>query len=593
MSRRITPFDVPSQTEMILHSLYREKIEQEKVRYTGYEKGVLLKDFAKVITTDSMLTVNESVLRFMLEAASTALGPFGGDKMVIKDLGKYPTTRHVFLTNDLYEFLNHLEFEHPVAKMFFDLAMTVESEVGDGVATTIVLASSLSIKGLELVRLGLHPTVVINGLDLGLKLSLEYLDRNSVRVDINDTGALQAITTTAIRNKVASELQEDVSKTVVEMFSRIIRSELRRIDFITLKVERTIGQSLRDSTFLNGVILRNEVIDREMPKSIWNARVAIISKPIVTRDFRKPIRYDEVVYEFEETSAYRSYSNARRTILNDAADRIIASGANALFCEGIDEVVIERLKRCGILAVRRLVPEDMERIARATGATIVPSPDQLSPEYLGYARSIQEKEVGDSKFIFVESGLNNSPQSVLIVAPYDEIARDAEHAILNSLRSLETLRNDARVVAGGGIALLGAAMHLRNKAIETGSKVSLVLDAFADALEDIHKCIVSNAGYQPIDVIAEVKHMHHEGKLNYGFDVVSGEFKDFILSGIVDPIYVVKQALISAVTLAKSVIKTDCVYYIPRTRRELIEKRKKERVLKGKGPGDWVEEKEY
>ncbi|MCS7137685.1 MAG: TCP-1/cpn60 chaperonin family protein [Candidatus Caldarchaeum sp.] len=591
---RITPADVPSITHMIGSSLLREELEQKIIKSTALQKGILLKDYAKAVEKDSVVFHKESVAKFMYDMVKTAIGPFGHDKMVSKDLGKYPTTRHVFVTNDIYEFLNLLEFKHPIAKMVVDLAKSVDSEVGDGVASTVLLACSLVLNGCELVREGLHPTVVVEGYLKALSITLETLEKNSFIVSSHDEQVLEKIALSAMRNKAADGIEPAVAKSIVRVFQGLRNSPGNYLNIADLKIERAIGSSLEDSLFVEGVILKNEVIHDEMPKKIHDGRVALISKPIVTRDFRKPVGYDDIVFDFEEPTAYRSYSSYREKVLKEAANKIISTGANVVFLsEGIDEIAINVFVKNNVLAVRRIVPEDMERLAKATGGFIVASPSQLNPEHLGNARLVEEKKIGDSEWVFVVGREGGGPRSILITAPYDEYARDAEHLLVNSLKTLASFQREPRVLAGGGIALFHAAAIVREKALTEPSKKALAMQKFADALESVHSSIVENSGHDTINVIAELRRMHARGIHDAGFDVMTGEYVRFIPAGIVDPFLVVKQALVSAVEFATLVLKVDGIYYIPRTRRELIEKKKAEAKRSGKDSGSWVEEKQY
>jgi chaperonin GroEL (HSP60 family) len=591
---RVTPADIPSQGQMITSSLMKEEMEQEIIRYTGLERGTILKDYARVRDRESIFFEHGAVIKYMYDMVKTVLGPFGQDKMVSKDLGAAPPTRHVFVTNDIYEFLNLLEFKHPVAKILVDMAKTVDSEVGDGVAAAAVLGCSLVLHGCDLLRMGLHPTTIVEGFEMGLRTCLYRLEEIAIPIRLEDTSILEAVALSAIRNKAVQNIEPVVARTVAGIFQRLRRIPNNYLDMSKIKIERTIGPSLDNTLYINGVILRNEVIHDEMPKKVVNGRVALISKPVVTRDFDKPVGYDEVVFEFEDPTAYRRYSGYREKVLVEAANRIVATGANILFLtKGIDEIAINILRKNNILAVRRIVPEDMERLAAATGGTIVTTPDLLHSEHLGMARLVEERKIGDSEWVIVEGSMDGGPQSILVTAPYDEFARDAEHLILNSLRTLAALEWDPRIIPGGGVALLDAALTVRDEAWRVGSKASLAMERFADALEDVHRAIVANAGYDQLDVVAEVRRMHYRGMRDYGYDVYAGEYKQFIKAGILDPLYVVRQALISAVAYAELILKIDSIFYIPRTRRELMEKRKAERRRKGKRPGDWVEEKQY
>ena len=74
---------------------------------------------------------------------------------------------------------------------------------------------------------------------------------------------------------------------------------------------------------------------------------------------------------------------------------MIASGANVVFCQkGIDDLAQHYLANAGILALRRVIKKDMDKLSKATGANIVTSLDELTPNDLGTAGLVEEKRVG-------------------------------------------------------------------------------------------------------------------------------------------------------------------------------------------------------
>ena len=85
-------------------------------------------------------------------------------------------------------------------------------------------------------------------------------------------------------------------------------------------------------------------------------------------------------------------------------DKIVATGANVLFCQkGIDDIAQHYLAKAGIFALRRVKKTDMEKLARATGASLVSSIDAITAEELGFAGSVEEKKVAGEEMTFVRA----------------------------------------------------------------------------------------------------------------------------------------------------------------------------------------------
>ena len=98
------------------------------------------------------------------------------------------------------------------------------------------------------------------------------------------------------------------------------------------------------------------------------------------------------------------------------------------------------------------------------------------------------------------------------------------------------------IVPGGGIALLNATQYIKAKT--KGEQVLL------NAIKSPFKVILDNAGISPIPVFL-VK--------GFGLNVVTGKSVEMIKNGIIDPLLVTKSALTNAVSVATTILSTDCV----------------------------------
>ena len=98
------------------------------------------------------------------------------------------------------------------------------------------------------------------------------------------------------------------------------------------------------------------------------------------------------------------------------------------------------------------------------------------------------------------------------------------------------------IVPGGGIALLNAASKL--KSVTEGEKI------FIEAIKAPYKTILNNAGLDT-NIFT--------GKKGWGINVVTGKPVSMIKAGIIDPVLVTKTALKNAVSVATTILSTDCV----------------------------------
>ena len=97
------------------------------------------------------------------------------------------------------------------------------------------------------------------------------------------------------------------------------------------------------------------------------------------------------------------------------------------------------------------------------------------------------------------------------------------------------------IVPGGGVALLNAALNIKEDNVGEEILSKAILSPF--------RTILSNAGMKP-------QTPENEGE---GIDVVTGNMVHMINSGIIDPLLVTKSALQNAASVATTILSTDCV----------------------------------
>src|SRR3989441_12543442 len=97
------------------------------------------------------------------------------------------------------------------------------------------------------------------------------------------------------------------------------------------------------------------------------------------------------------------------------ADHVAKTGANVLFSEkSIDDEVLSLLSKKGILTLKNVSSSDMEKLAKATGGSVVGTTRELSKEALGYAKLVEEVKNGDDKLVYVREGKNTKAGTIMI-----------------------------------------------------------------------------------------------------------------------------------------------------------------------------------
>merc|ERR1712000_182233 len=108
-----------------------------------------------------------------------------------------------------------------------------------------------------------------------------------------------------------------------------------------------------------------------------------------------------------ETKQVEEIRQREMDITKEKIQRILDSGARVILTsKGIDDLCLKYFVEAGAIAVRRVKPEDLKRIAKATGGRIVTTLADMEgnecfdAECLGDAEEVSEERVGDGELIY-------------------------------------------------------------------------------------------------------------------------------------------------------------------------------------------------
>ncbi|MCP1715784.1 thermosome [Methanocalculus alkaliphilus] len=514
----------------------------------GGQQILILKEGSSRTRGRDAQSMNIAAAKAVAAAVRTTLGPKGMDKMLVDTIGD------VVITNDGVTILKEMDIEHPAAKMMVEIAKTQDDEVGDGTTTAVVVGGELLKKAEDLLEQDVHPTVIAQGYRQAAEKAQEILRELAFDVKPNDIAMLTKIAETAMTGKGAESAKEKLCGLIVKAIT-MVADEDGTVDIDNVKVEKKVGGSIDDSEIIEGMIIDKERVHPGMPKVVTNAKILLLNAAI---EFKKT----EVDAEISITSPdqLQMFLDEEEKMIKTIVNKVIASGANVVFCQkGIDDIAQHYLAKAGIFAVRRVKKSDIEKLARATGGSVVSSIDAIAEEELGVAGKIEEKKVSGEEMIFVEECKNPKAVSIIIKGGTDHVVDELERAIEDSLRVVGVVVEDKKVVAGGGAPEIELSLRLREYASSVGGRAQLAIEAFASALEIIPRTLAENAGLDPIDMLVDLRAAHEQGNKTFGLNVFDAKPADMKDSGVVEPLRVKTQAISSAAEVAVMILRIDDV----------------------------------
>jgi thermosome len=495
---------------------------------------------------------NIMAARVIGEVLKTTLGPRGMDKMLIDNLGD------ITITNDGAAILKEIEVEHPAAKMMVEIAKTQDDMVGDGTTTAVVLASELLKKAEELLDQNIHPTILVSGYRKAAQRAIEVVNEFSVPIDIKDRKTMLKVALTSMGSKAVGSAKEHLAEIAIDSVSQIIeqRADKTIADIDNIQLIKKTGRGLLDTELVQGIIVDKEIVHPGMPRKKENAKIALLDSAL-------EIEKTEISAEIRirDPTQMKAFLDQENSMMQEMADKIKKSGAQVVFCQkGIDDMVQHFLSKEGIMAARRVKESDMEKLARATGGKVISNLNDLKEADLGFAGIVEERKIGEDKMIFVEKCKDPHSVAILVRAGLERMVDEAERAIVDALSVVSDVTEDNKIVAGGGAVEIEVAKELRKYAIKIGGREQLAIEAFAGAMEIIPKALAENAGFDPIDVLAELRSVHEKENGKYiGINVFTGKVENSIDNGVIEPTVVKIQAIKSAAESASMILRIDDV----------------------------------
>jgi len=494
---------------------------------------------------------NIAAAKAVADIVRSTLGPKGMDKMLVDSIGD------ITITNDGVTILEEMEVEHPAAKMMVEVAKTQNEEVGDGTTTAVILAGELLKRAETLLDQEIHPTIITKGYKLAKEEALRILEEIAIPIDIKDTETLKKIVITAMSGKSGKEAAPKLAEVIIEAVRSVVEEKngKLKIDKDNIKRVKKHGAAAEETQLIKGVIVDKEIVHPQMPKSIKNAKIALLDCPL-------EIEKTETDAQIRITSPeqLQAFLEQEQKMLKEMVNKIASVGANVVFCEkGIDDLAQHYLAKKGIAACRRIKRSDLEALAKATGARIVSNLDDLTEKDLGYAELVEERKIAGEAMTFVTGCKNPKSVTILVRGSTEHVVDEIDRNIEDGIGALISALEVGKVVPGAGAIEAELAKRIREFAEKFSGREQLAIQEFANSLEIIPRTLAENAGLDPIDILVELRAAHEHGKTNYGVDVFSGKIVDSLELGVVEPLKVKTQAIKTAAEAAEMILRIDDV----------------------------------
>lgn len=497
-------------------------------------------------------------INLLADAVGSTLGPKGRNAVLDDQYGS------PIITNDGVSIARKINIEDSAmnigCRIIKQAAEKVNNEAGDGTTTTTVIAQSLINNGSFLVdEGGDDPLAIKRQLDDSLPIIREFL--SSISKKITDKKEAIDVATISVESKKLGKLIANAIYDVGE--HGVVTAEISPFYETTTDI-------VEGYRFYRGYLSPYMITNIETMEAELNEPYIILT--------------DKKINEFSEIqpSIEACLANKIKDILIiclDASDEVIATSLTNNI-KGITKIIIVKSPSQG-----RKVEELLKDISIVTGGTVISENNGLSlrkivnTDNFGRAKKviinedsttiiegsgsldlvnkrIKELEtLYESKKTTVEGeeirqriGKLSGKVAVIKVGGTTEVEQIAlKHKIDDALSATNVAIKEG-IVPGGGLALLKCSDYLEKNLPDSPGKSLLV-----EALKAPFEKICSNAGIDSEEAIEKINSLPD----NYGLDTLTGEYKDLLKEGIVDPLKVSIVVVEAAVSVAGILLTTN------------------------------------
>lgn len=506
--------------------------------------------------------------RLIADLVKGFLGPRGLEKMFIDILGE------MIVTKDGATFLRKIDVEHPAAKVIIEASNAVDNAVGDGTTSVVVLAGALVEKAEDLLEMGISPAVISDGYHNALQMAIGIIRKVARNSTNYDRKIMKYLVDTCLRSKAVSHFTEEmkIPSLVVDGICRVADFSKSYLDVDDIKIEEKIGIS-SDMQLVLGTVIDKTIDESSMPRIIENAQILLLDNDI--QDERT--KTDAEIRISDPTEVTHFLDNKTRNLVQKI-QCVIKSGANVIFSRGgIDPLALNHFAKNRILTVRRVKENDLLWLAKATGAKVVKDLDTISSTDFGYAAKVYEKMVCDDKMVFVDGCSNPKSITFLLRASSKKILDEFHRTVLDSIYVLRNFIMEPKIVPGGGAVEAFIAQLIKDRSNLISGKEQIVIQKFAEALEEIPLTIAKNAGMNTMDIGTRLREkVYTQSLLNdskiwkrdyqynnshdwYGINAIERKIDNMMNLHVMEPLMVKEQILITATEVIILLLRVDDV----------------------------------
>ena len=498
-------------------------------------------------------------------AVKVTLGPKGRNVILDKGYGSPVITKDGVTVAKEIELKD--KFENIGANLIREVASKTNDVAGDGTTTATVLAQAIVAEGFSAVNAGANPLVLKKGMDKAVDWVVGFLEKRAQKV------------TKANLKEVASISANDseIGDLIAEVFNKVGKDGV-----VTVEESQSTEMA---TEFVEGMQIERGYVSAYMATNTERMDAVYDDSHVLITD-RKISSVQDIVPLLEKISkaGKRQLVIIAEDVDNEALTTLVLNKLRGTFstlaikAPGFGDRKKEMLEDIAIITGGQVITEEKGMkleaveltmlgqarriVATKEKTTIVGGKGkktEIDKRIAQLKKQIELSTSGFDKEKFQErlAKLSGGVAVIKVGALTETELKEKKFRIEDAVNATRAALEEG-IVAGGGVALFEASKELTIKAVgkmpEVGDEAKGVM-LIKTILERPLRAIAENAGKDSNDVARHVYGL----PAGQGFDASTSEYVEMIKAGIIDPLKVVKTALLNAVSVASMILTTEAV----------------------------------
>jgi chaperonin GroEL len=499
----------------------------------------------------------------LTNAVRVTLGPKGRNVVLDKSYGAPRITKDGVTVAKEIELSD--KFENMGAQMVREVASKTSTIAGDGTTTATILAHAMVREGVKAVAAGMNPMDLKRGVDMAVDAVVKDIQKRSKKVSTNDeiaqVGTISANGDAEIGRMLAEAMKKVGNEGVITVEeAKSLETELDVVEgmqfdrgylspYFVTKAEKMLAELDDPYILLHEKKLSSLASLLPVLEAVVQSGRPLL---IVAEDIEGEALATLVVNKLRgglKVAAVKApgFGDRRKAMIEDIAALTGGQVISEDLGIKLENVTLDMLGR----AKRVLIEKENTTIIDGAGKKedIVARTNQIRAQ-IEETTSHYDREKLQERLAKLAGGV-----AIIRVGGSTEVeVKERKDRVDDAMHATKAAVEEG-VVAGGGVALLFASKVLPGlNPANNDQKVGI--EIVGKAIQSPVRQIAENSGVEGSIV---VRKLTDKDDPNFGFDAQTGEYKDMVVAGIIDPTKVVRVALQDAASVAGLLITTEAM----------------------------------